>query len=191
MLPFSKFTGKLKTIGLVGGILVAAGLGFYLYVHPGAFHKPDVMQDAEVSKPDNKIKINTETALVQHILYTKCNDEEVLQTKAPDTVAGFTLAQVQQVYPGWTINKFDTAEVDMTLKVDSYCREHANNMFLGIKDGHVAVFYGKPGPKAIVKEVTAIPVNRLMEQDLTELRQGLVVNSKEEMLRTIEGLQSR
>lgn len=191
MLPFSKLTGKLNIIWLAGGLLAVAVTGFYLYTHPGILSKSDMMQEAEVSKSENKIKINTETSLIQHIIYTKCNDEEVLQTKAPDTMTGFTLTQVQKVYPGWLINKFDTAEVDMTLKVDSYCREHANNMFLGIKDGHVAVFYGKPGPKAIVKEVTAIPINHLMEQDLAELRQGLVVGSKEEMLRTIEGLQSR
>jgi len=77
------------------------------------------------------------------------------------------------------------------LKVDSYCREHANNMFIGIKDGYVAVFYGKPGPKAILKEVTKISVNNIMPQDVEELRRGLVVQSREEMLRTLEGMEAR
>jgi hypothetical protein len=64
-------------------------------------------------------------------------------------------------------------------------------MFIGIKDGYVAVFYGKPGPKAIVKEVTTIAVNKIMPQDVEELRRGMVVQSREELLRTLEGMQSR
>jgi len=95
------------------------------------------------------------------------------------------------VYNGWTIDKFDTQAVEMSLKVDSYCREHANNMFIGMKDGFVAVYYGKPGPKAIMKEVTAIPVNKLSGEDEEELRRGLIVQSREDLLRTLEGMQSR
>ena len=79
----------------------------------------------------------------------------------------------------------------MSLKVDSLCREHANNMFIGVKDGFVAVYSGKPGPKAIVKEVTRITASGLSGPDVEELRRGLVVQSREELLRTLEGMQSR
>jgi hypothetical protein len=64
-------------------------------------------------------------------------------------------------------------------------------MFLGVKDGYVTVFYGKPGPKAIIKEQTKIPINNLVPQDLEELKRGLMVQSREDLLRTLEGLQSR
>jgi hypothetical protein len=79
----------------------------------------------------------------------------------------------------------------MSLKVDSYCREHANNMFLGVKDGYVAVFAGRPGPRAILREITRIPVQQLSAADVAELRQGMVVKSREELLRTLEGMQSQ
>ncbi|HWR45374.1 BofC C-terminal domain-containing protein [Sporomusa sp.] len=202
----SKFIAKLsslyqvKSLGkhaffrpvLIGGlILLLSGIGYYAFQVNDEGKLPVPPQESEVVKQDGKIKISANTDVVQKIIYTKCKDEEVFRTKPPDNLVGLNFNQVQKIYTGWSIEKFDTKEVEMSLKVDSLCREHANNMFLGIKDDHVAVFYGVPGPKAIVKEVTKIPITALMPQDVQELHQGLVVQSKEELLRTLEGMQAR
>lgn len=203
---FSKLIAKLSSLhqakvfgkhiflkpALIGGlILLLSGIGYYsLVVHPEV-KQPFPQQDSEVAKQDGKIKISTDTDLVQKIIYAKCKDEEIFRSKPPDNLVGLNFNQVQKIYSGWNIEKFDTKEVEMVLKVDSLCREHSNNMFIGVKDGYVTVFYGVPGPKAIVKEVTKIPVNGLMPQDVQELHQGLVVQSKEELLRTLEGMQAR
>jgi len=148
-------------------------------------------QETEVSKQDGKIKITNDTDIVQKILYLKCNEEEISRTKPAENLVGLNIYQMQKIYQGWEFEKFDTNEVVMTLKVDGYCREHANNTFIGVKDGHVAVFYGKPGYKPILKEITTIEINKLMPQDVEELQHGMVVQSKEELLRTLEGMQSR
>ena len=148
-------------------------------------------QETEVVKQESKIKITADTDLVQKIIYLKCDDEEVLRIKPTEKLVGLTVYQLQNVYQGWVFDKFNRDEVQMTLKIDGFCREHANNMFIGIQDGRVAVFYGKPNSKRIVKEITNIQVNKLMEQDVEELQQGLVVNSTEDLLRTLEGMQSR
>lgn len=189
-----KVHGKLITVKpvLIGGlILLLFGTGFYAFRDGKENELTVPSQETEAVKQDGKIKISTNTDVVQKIFYNKCKDEEVFRTKPPDNLVGLNFNQVQKIYPGWSIEKFDTKEVEMTLKVDSLCREHANNMFIGLKDGYVTVFYGVPGPKAIVKEVTKIPINALMPQDVQELRQGLVVQSKEELLRTLEGMQAR
>jgi len=174
------------------GIIIAICLvSYFVYSQSLGKEQPRRSPGLEVAKQDLSIKITPNTDLVQKIIYLKCEDEEVFRTKPADNLVGLNQAQIQKIYSGWTIEKFDTVEVSMTLKVDSLCREHANNMFIGIKDGYVTIFYGKPGPKAIVKEQTKISVNRLMPQDLAELKRGLVVQSREELLRTLEGLQSR
>ncbi len=171
-------------------VLLLSVIGYYSLINPEA-KLPIPQQGSEFVKQDGKIKISPETTLVQRIIYTKCKDIEVFKTTPPDNLIGLNFNQVQKIYSGWTIEKFDTKEVEMTLSVDSLCREHSNNMFIGIKDGYVTVFNGLPGPKAIVKEATKIPVNSLMPQDVQELRQGLVIQSKEELLRTLEGMQAR
>jgi hypothetical protein len=191
MLPFPPNLRRrvLLTAGVI--FVVAAVLAAYgggLFSWPA---KESPAKDAEVAKQDPKMKITAATDFSQKITYLKCGDEEVFRTKPADNLIGLNVAQVQKVYTGWTIDKFDSQEVAMSLKVDSYCREHANNMFLGVKDGFVAVFYGRPGPRAIVREVTRIPVQQLSAADLDELRHGLVVKSREELLRTLEGMQSQ
>lgn len=180
-----------KPIIITGLILLLSIIGYNALMINTDARIPLPQQASEFVKQDGKIKISPDTLLVQKIIYTKCKDTEFFRTKPPDNLIGLNFNQVQKVYSGWNIEKFDTNEVEMTLTVDSLCREHANNMFIGIKDGYVTVFYGVPGPKAFVKEVTNISVNGLMPQDIQELRQGLVIQSKEELLRTLEGMQAR
>lgn len=183
---------KLGFLVIFAVFVISASAHHYLYQQPRIEgNNPSAPLEAEVSKQDSKIKIAANTDLIQKIIYLKCNDEEVFRTKPASNLVGLNYQQLQKVYSGWTIDKFDMTEVEMTLKVDSYCREHANHMFLGIKDGYIAIYYGKPGPKAIVKEVTNIQVNKLMPQDVEELRRGMEVQSREDLLRTLEGMQSR
>lgn len=190
MLPFSKLNIK-HLLVIAGAVLILGCATYYLVNYNRVDNKPFVAQETEVAKQDGKIKVAPNTDFVQKIIYKKCNDEEIVRSKPPDNMIGLNYYQVQQVYKGWTIDKFDNFEVVMTLNVDSYCREHANNMFIGIKDGYVAVFYGRPGPRAIVKEITKIAVSKLHPQDVEELKRGMVVQSREELLRTLEGMESR
>lgn len=191
MLPFSHVS-KLRIV-MSALLIVSLCIGAWYWIQSPAKggYPPIVQQETEVSKQDSKIKISANTDILQRIVYTKCNDEENFRTKPADSLVGLTYQQFQKVYSGWVIQKFDTLEVEMTLRVDSLCREHANNMFIGVKDGYVAIFYGKPGSKPILKEVTKIPVAKLMTEDADELRRGMVVQSREELLRFIEGLESR
>ncbi|MBC8016471.1 MAG: BofC C-terminal domain-containing protein [Sporomusaceae bacterium] len=184
---------NIKFVLLATSMLLIVGLSAY-YIAYLSFAEEDKslpFQETEVIKPEGKIKINANTDLVQKIVYLKCNDEELLRTKPTEKLVGLTIYQLQKVYQGWVFDKFDNDEVDMSLKVDSYCREHANNMFVGISDDNVAIFYGKPGSRPIIKEKTNIKASQLMAEDVEELKHGIVVSSQEELLRTLEGMQSR
>jgi hypothetical protein len=191
VLSFTKVNKKVAW--LCGGILFIVGISAY-YIAYLSFSNGEhsiIPQEAQVVKQETGSKITKNTELVQKILYLKCKDEEILRTKPTDNLVGLNSYQIQKIYQGWVFDKFDNNEVNMTLKVDSYCREHINNMFIGIHDGHVAVFYGKPDYKPIVKETTSIQINKLMPQDVEELEHGMIVQSNEELLRTLEGMQSR
>lgn len=136
-------------------------------------------------------KISSETEFIQRIHYTRCGEEEVIRTKPADNIIGLSLNELGTTYKGWNIVTFSEKEVEMTIDIDNFCQEHANNEYIGIKDGVVTVFYGKPGSKPIVKESTEIHSNKLMSQDIEILQRGLLVHTKEELMQTLEGLQSR
>lgn len=188
MLPITKMN---KYIYIVALFIVLILSGAYFFGYFSAAKGIPGTPKTEAVQQDSKIKVTKDTILKQKLIYTRCDDVETYSTKAPDNLIGVNFMQMQKMYPGWTIEKFDINEIEMSLKVNSLCREHANNMFIGIKDGFVAVFYGKPGGKIIVKEVTQIPVANLMPNDQEELKRGLIVSSREEMFKTLEGLQSR
>lgn len=192
-MPFSKL--NVRRWWLVGGLIALAGVFAYIGYAQLTKNPPIVDYRAklktETVQQDAKQKITAETIITQKMVYLKCGDEEILRARPSENYVGLTLAQLQAAYPGWTIEYFDPAQVRMTLLVDSFCREHANGLYLGIKDGYVAVYYGRPGIKPIVKEVTKISVNRLVAEDIAELEKGIIVNTKEELLRTLEGMQSQ
>jgi hypothetical protein len=150
---------------------------------------PSVPPNAEVTQKDLKIKVTPETEIIQKIKYTKCGDEEVLQEKANQKLIGLTMRQVQQIYGGWTIDTFDTKEIVLTLISDGYCTSHSEHMFLGVHNGHVAVFHGEPGSKALLKEETNILLQDIQPQDRNDLEKGIEVKDRSELLQALEGLQ--
>ncbi|MBP2643074.1 MAG: hypothetical protein H6Q67_961 [Firmicutes bacterium] len=189
MLPFPKSVNK-RTLLLSGMLLMAVVAIYFIGTWVVSRNAVPSIPYIETTSQDGKIKIQEDCTLVQKIIYDKCGDEEEFSSKATSSLVGLTLTQVKNIYSGWAIEKFDSHEVIMTLTIDSFCRDHVNNMFLGVHDGKITIFYGHPGPKAIVKEVTDIPVSRLQEKDAEDVRRGLVVGSREELLRALEGLQT-
>jgi hypothetical protein len=191
MLLFDKRHKRKWLIGGCAGLIALSCLAYFISGHYFNSAESNLPEDAQYVKQDAKIKITPNTDIVQRIIYEKCGDEEITHAAPPDTLIGLNYQQVQKVYTGWTLDKFDTGQVVLTLHAEGFCHEHADNMFIGVKDGFVAVFYGKPGDKAILKEITSLPVTKVMPQDLEELQRGMVVESREQLLRTLEGMQAR
>lgn len=190
---FPKLSTRHQLLAAV--LFVAAGaVGYFGYAYfsgtPPIVDYRNQLQ-SEYVQHDAKIKITAETMMHQKMIYQKCNDQENLRARPSEKYIGMTLSEIQSAYPGWTIDYFDAAEVRMTLLIDDLCREHANGMYIGVKDGYVTVFYGNPDIKPIVKEVTNIPIKKLVSEDVAELEKGIIVNTKEELLRTLEGMQSQ
>lgn len=183
MLPFIRFCGK-QTLLLV---VVCIGCLALLY---SSWVKSDQYQQSETAKQPNQVKILSNADLVQSLHYTKCNDEKTVRSKVDQKLIGMDSKEFQKLYPDAVITKFEETEVAITLPVEGYCEEH-NATFLGVKDGYVVVYRGIPGNKAIVKEFTPISIKSLLPQDIEELSRGIPVFSNEELLRTLEGMQTR
>ncbi len=175
------------------GVLVALFcIGYYWYTTQLPNPNPNIDSiEQKVIKNESESKISQDTVIVQKMIYIQCNDIETYKTKPGMNLIGLTRAQLQNVYPDWIIDSFSAREVVMHHNVNGLCREHANSTYIGIKDGFVTIFYGKPGKNAIVKEITNISIDQLMPQDIKDLRKGIVIENREKLLRTLEGLQSR
>jgi len=105
--------------------------------------------------------------------------------------------ELRRLYPGWhaVSGGGEAGEAGGTggalvleRREDGYCTDDTYYRHLGIRDGRVAVFWGKPGPGARLKEVTAIKVSDLLAEDRQRLEKGIALLGDDAVSRSLEGL---
>lgn len=114
-----------------------------------------------------------------------------MREKASAKVVGMTRDEVAKLYHEWQIISFDKDLVALQLSVDGVCKEHKKDQFVGMRDGVVGIYYGKPNENAVLKEALEIDAATLIEQVQDALKNGIPFQSEEEKLRILEGIQAR
>lgn len=175
-----------KIVG--GAICCAVVIGVYLYAMSGMLNQAELSQ-LPIGQMTERVQ--ADTIFEQTIHYTDCGEDETIREKASSEVVGMTRDEVAGLYHEWQIDSFTPKLVVLQLSVNGVCKEHRKTRFVGIRDGKVAIYYGTPTDKPIVKEITAIEVTTLPLQVQQELEQGIVYQTEEERLRIMEGLQAR
>lgn len=176
---------KIWGVSLTTAALFCGGL--YWYLRP----QPEVQRPRAAAQPQVDARIGTEARIIRTVFYDKCRESKSVTAQPKKTEIGLTYREFQQQYPAWNIEQFSPAQVVMSYREDAYCEAHRQNLFVGIYGERVAVFYGKPGEKPILKEVTDISLAALHPQAAEEIRRGIAVHSKEELLRVLEALHSK
>lgn len=72
--------------------------------------------------------------------------------------------------------------------VNELCRECQTYLFVGVKDGYVAVYYGLPREGAVLKYKTDIPVSRLPLDMQRDLERGVFMRTEGDLQRFLEGI---
>lgn len=176
-----------KIMATVIGCMMVGG---YLYTTEGILDPNE--NDASIL-PIGQLqeRVRENTVFEQTIHYIGCNEDETIREKAATNVVGMTREEVAQLYRDWKIDSFTPQTVVLKLAVNGVCKEHRKAQFVGVHEGKVAVYYGTPSKKAIVKEVTEIDISTLIPQVRDELQKGITFRTEEERLRIMEGLQAR
>jgi len=155
----------------------------YKKLNPGG--KPSSPKVIAVTAHGPQAQISANTNVVQKTTYLRCNDEQIFNGKPAANMIGMDQKQLRQTYSEWTIDKFDPHDLQMSIRIDTLCREHASNLYLGISDGFVVIFHGTPVMKPIVKEPTKIRAAELAPEEVEKLRRGLPIAFYEEAMTMI------
>jgi len=142
------------------------------------------------ANPVTEITVTPQTKVYYQVKYQDCGHVETLEQKPTQDLIGLSEAAVKDVFEGWSVDNFNKEKVTLTLPVEGACSQCADKLYLGIKDGYVAIYQGVPGKGTTVKKKTAIDVADLPETERTKLQQGIVVESEQEALEILEGLAS-
>lgn len=168
-------------------LFVICGLSVYaIYGGTEAFQKEQAVGNFET-----QVRVAPQTKIQQIYEYRLCKDEKTETSFPSAELIGLEYGQFEQVYPGWEIAAFTETEVKLILPVDDFCPWHKNHRFIGEKDGVVAIYCGKPDDRPVLTQQTDVQLSSLHPQVAEEIKQGLRFENKEEMLRLLEGIQSR
>lgn len=144
-------------------------------------------QGAETAVPAGPVT-GPQTLIMLKTFYPACGEEEVRSLEAGAALAGLRREEVLTRYPGYQVEVFRPGQVILRRTQAGPCPDEVVYRTIGVLDGHVVVFAGRPGRTGAVLQDTGIPVERLLPADREKLEQGIPVRGEAEVWRVLEGL---
>lgn len=164
---------------------------------------PDMVQrpDAEgtAQRPEEQQTDNTymdyvpepvstsQTRLLLKTFYNECGHTAVERQDIPEQLTGLGEEELLEHYPGWEAEKFQEDEIILFRQVEWACPGH---YVLRMLSGYVAIYMTAENGNETLVEVTDIPVSILRLKDQQRLREGIFLDSMEEVNQYLEDLGS-
>lgn len=173
---------------VLGIVILGFALGYIkTFISLDMSEKNDIKQKNENVSRINQVRLTSQTSFIFKTYHVKCGHETIEKKLSNAAFSGYTKKQLANEMRNWEIESFTPEEVVLSRKVDDICDEH---YYIGIKDGNVALFQGRPDLPSKIIEKTDIIVDILRKEDRAILEKGLVIESKREFLKIKEGLTS-
>ncbi|SJZ72014.1 BofC C-terminal domain-containing protein [Selenihalanaerobacter shriftii] len=132
---------------------------------------------------------NLKSWLILRTHYKKCNHIIVNQKKRINK--DFKVNNLSDKYPNWNVVHNDSYRVILQREVVGVCQDDKEDMYLGIKDGVISIFYGTPNKDInILKRKTNIAVGVLPDREIANLKKGIIVKNQKDLLTLLEGFAS-
>lgn len=132
-------------------------------------------------------RIDYDTKVIFKRNYLKCSHKTVEELQAPDEMINLTRERLQENYPEWKIERFGIDEVILSTDVDEKCLKH---YIVKEYNGKIGVYYQSALVENPLKQLIDINIQQLREEDREKLKQGIYVNSDQELAQIIEDFTS-
>lgn len=198
--------GRRQSLIVAMVLIVALGLGagytvqsLRLRLREQARREPSVPGEVRAAGSNGGVVqasvpvVTPATRLVVRTTYLKC-DKTVEENIAPEeALVGLSIEGLRRFRPEWTVIDFTPERVLVRAIKDEWCpgmdpAEMERYRTIGMRDGKVTIFWGKPSPDQPVKEVTTFPSDGLPPEERRLLEQGYVVDGDEAVAQYLEGL---
>lgn len=183
--------------GIITVVVIIAGIvtGIFLYSNNSTseFQTKAEKQLAEDNKLNYEIKqtsstlngekISIDTVLKFNTYYKECKHTSSEEVNASEELVNKTEEEIQSKYEDWRIKKFNSKEVIFYREKEGICPEH---YILRENNGYLTIYNINSEGKEVLYETTGIVTSYLPETDINRLKQGIIINSKEELYSTLE-----
>jgi hypothetical protein len=193
---------SVKKVAMVCSVVLVAAFGIgYLVTYernPDGMQRPDAAEtvdestrrdigDDTVADYVSKPKTTAVTRLIFKSYYSQCGHTVVERREIPAPMVGLSEDSILEHYPGWEVEKFEADEIALYRQVAGACPGH---FILKEENGYIAIYETVDGGRELLIDITDIPVSILRLRDQQRLRQGMLLDSMEEVNRYLEDLGS-
>ena len=130
-----------------------------------------------------KEKTSPNCILILKIYYQKCGHLIEKKEKIEEANVNLTEEELKEKFPDWEVQKFTETEIVLYKELNEYCNEH---YVLKEKDGNIAIYKLDENKKEEFIETTEISTDYLEEEDLKRIKEGIFINTKKELNKTLE-----
>ena len=153
---------------------------------PLAVERNSQVEDMEIIQEEDRISPNTVIEL--EIIYKKCNHAITKLAELDDILINMTEEEyrkyMEENFPNVRIVSFSSREIRLEEERDHICPNH---YIVGEADGKVAIYkIDENGERYVYKIFSDYPISLLKEVDRKRLKEGIIVNSEEELSDVLE-----
>ena len=141
------------------------------------------LSDELISASSQEEKTSPNCMITLKRYYQKCGHLIETKEKIEDVNVNLTEKELKERFPDWEIQRFTETEITLYKEVNDYCNEH---YVLKEKDGNIAIYKLDENKKEELINITDIPTKYLEDEDLEKIKEGIFINTKKELNKTLE-----
>ena len=176
---------------LVSGILIynKSNTDKQEYMENNSIIKNDIEENSisnnvellETASETNRVSPNC--MFIFKTYFQRCDHVKVEKEQVEESMVNKTRDDLEKIYKDWKIITFRNDEVLFYKEEDEICDEH---YLLKEHDGYIAIYTVDEHDNISLNSITSIIINYLPQEDITKLKEGIKVNGKEQLNRTLE-----
>ena len=122
------------------------------------------------------------------VFYASCRHEETIDQKSSKNHWEQMLETLSK--DGWELNKRSKGEVELSKELLELCTGCKKQEFIGIYQDEIGVYAGTPENPGPLKQVIPVKIARLPEEEVNDLKEGIICQETRDKLLIIEGYQN-
>ena len=147
----------------------------------------DIIENETLEAAAQEEKTTPNTVLVLKKYYTKCEHTITNKATIPEEMVNLTKEEIESKYKEWNLEKFSKDEIVLRKDFEEFCNEH---YYLKEENGYVNIYSVDEEGKFTLKEENVLSCEYLTETDRIELKNGIQINTKEELNKILEDFEA-
>lgn len=141
------------------------------------------MQNEIIKTNAEEEKISPNASITLKKTYKKCGHTTSKYQEISEELVNKTEEELQEIYEGWTIEKFSDTQIVLSKQEEGECGEH---YIVKDHEGKVTIYEVLEDGSQKEYEVTDISTEYLTETDKMNMENGIEVNGKQNLNQLIE-----